>query len=359
MSTLETSKPTVKPTRLLVRAPNWVGDAVMATPAFRALRAKFAGAHVTAVVNRNVRPVLEDSPCFDAFFEVGPRDKGLFGTLRAAKRMRRDRYDLGVLFTNSFRTALVMWLGRVKGRVGYGREMRGFLLTERLEPRQEHGRYVPAPMVDYYLGICGYLGCDVSDRRLELHYRPALERELDAYSRRRGIDWSRRVVLLNPGSSFGASKCWPVEHFARAAERLCEEKDVQAVAICAPDERDLAKAIALEAHCAVVSLHEEPAGLDLLKPLVRRAALLVTNDTGPRHYAAAFGTPVVTIFGATDPRWSDTGFEKEAAVSVKVDCAPCQRPRCRTDHRCMRWVTPEMVVEAARKLLKQFPKRTG
>jgi heptosyltransferase-2 len=352
MSTMETSELTAKPTRLLVQVPTWVGDVVMATPAFRALRAKFPDAHITGVVGRNIRPVLEDSPWFDDFLETGS-GKGFFATLRAAKQIRRGEYDLGVLFTNSFRTALLMRLGHVKGRVGYGRELRGFLLTERLSPRRENGHYVPAPMVDYYLAICGYMGCDISDRRLELHYRPELESRLDEYSRRLGIDWSRRVVVMNPGASFGSSKCWPVEHFAAAADLLAREKDIQTVVTCAPAERDLARSVALQAHSHVVSLHEEPAGLDLLKPIIRRASLLITNDTGPRHYASAFDTPVVTIIGATDPRWSDTHFEKERLISVKVDCAPCQRKRCHTDHRCMRWVTPEMVVEAARELLNR------
>jgi heptosyltransferase-2 len=343
--------------RLVVRAPNWVGDVVMATPSFRALRAKFAGAHITAIVNRNVRPVLDDSPWFDEFLEVGPEDKGFFGTLRTAKRLRRGRYDLGVLFTNSFRSALVMRLGRVKGRVGYRRDLRSHLLTERLEPRRERGRYVPVSMVDYYLGICGYLGCDVSDRRLQLYYRDSLEGELDAFSRRRGIDWGRRVVVMNPGASFGASKRWPVEHFARAAEMLSEDRSIQVVVICAPSERELARSVAMEAHTPVVSLHEEPAGLDLLKPLIRRASLLITNDTGPRHYACALDTPVVTVIGPTDPRWSDTRFDKETLVCVEVECGPCQRRTCRTDHRCMRRITPERVAEAARTLLEKFPSR--
>ncbi len=356
MSTPTTTEPKARPSRVIVRAPNWVGDVVMATPAFRAIRARFADAHITAVVNRNVRPVLEDAPWFDAFFEVGPEDKGFFGTLRAAKRLRRGGYDLGILLTNSFRTALAMRLGRVRNIVGYAREGRRFLLTEALEPKKEKGEFIPAPMVDYYLALCAYLGCDVSDDRMELCWRPSLEGECDAYAARRGIDPSRRIVLMNPGAAFGSSKCWPAEHFARAAEQLCEDKDVQVVVTCAPAERDLARSIALESRAPVVSLDEEPAGLALLKPLVRRAAILITNDTGPRHYAAALDTPVVTLFGPTDPRWSDTGFAKEVTIRLNVECAPCQRPRCRADHRCMRRITPESVVDAARGLMRKFPK---
>lgn len=357
------------PCRILVRAPNWIGDVVMATPAFRTLRNEFADAHITVVIQRNARPVIDDAPWFDEVFEVGPEDKGFFATFRLGARLRRGAYsaeaaaaaakagfDLGVLFTNSFRTALVMRLARVRHTLGYSRELRGFLLSERLVPLRERGRFIPAPMVGYYLQLCRHLGCDMSDQRLELFHRDELDRELDEFSRRHGIDWDRRVVVLNPGASFGSSKCWPVDYFARTADMLGRNADLQFLAICAPDERELARALAEKADCDVVSLHEEPAGLDLLKPLIDRAALLITNDTGPRHYAAAFDTPVVTVFGATDPRWSDTGFEKERIVRVDVECAPCQLRTCPVDHRCMRWVKPEMVVDAAEELLKRFPK---
>lgn len=345
-----------KPSRILVMAPNWIGDVVMATPAFRSLRERFAAAHVTAAVRRNARPVLDDCPWFDEVMEVSPEDKGISGTFRLGAKLRRGRFDLGVLFTNSFRTGLLMRLARVRHVIGYSREFRGFMLTERLHPARKEGRFVPAPMVDYYLELCRRLGCDVSNRRLELFCREKVASELDEFSRRHGIDWSRRVVVMNPGASFGSSKRWPTGHFARAAETLCEEKGIQVVVTCAPNERALAQSVAEDARCKVVSLHEEPAGLDLLKPLIERAALLITNDTGPRHYAAAFDTPVVTIFGPTDPKWSDTQFEKELIVSVDVECAPCQLKYCPVDHRCMRRVKPELVVEAARKLLKRFPK---
>ena len=341
---------------LLVMAPTWVGDVVMATPAFRALRERFDGARIMVAVSRNARPVLDDAPWFDEVVEVTPQDKGIAGTFRLGARLRRGRFDLGVLFTNSFRTGLVMRLAHVRHIVGYTRELRGFLLTDSLRPRRENGQLVPAPMVDYYLELCRLVGCDVSNRRLELFYREEVARELDEFSRRHGIDWTRRVVVMSPGASFGWSKCWPVEHFARTAEMLCEEKDVQVVVMCAPAERPLAKSVAEQARCEVTSLHEEPAGLDLLKVLIDRAALLITNDTGPRHYAAAFDTPVVTVFGPTEPKWSDTRFGKERIVRVETECAPCQLKYCPVDHRCMRWVKPGMVVEAARELMDEFPK---
>ena len=345
-----------QPSTLLVMTPTWVGDVVMGTPAFGALRQRFPDAHITAAAARNTCPVLEDAPWFDEVVPVDPRDKGIAGTFRLGARLRRGRFDLGVLFTNSFRTGMVMRLAHVRHIVGYTRELRGFLLTESLTPRREDGRFVPGPMVTYYLELCRRLGCDTLDRRLRLFYRDEVAEELDAFSRRHGIDWTRRVIVMNPGASFGTSKCWPVEHFARTAELLSRDRDVQIVVICAPSERELARSVTGKTDCEVVSLHNEPAGLDLLKVLIDRAALLITNDTGPRHYAAAFDVPVVTIFGPTDPRWSDTGFRKERIVSVDVECAPCQLKYCPVDHRCMRWVTPEMVVDAARELMRQFPR---
>ena len=312
----------LKPSRILVVAPNWIGDVVMATPAFRSLRAGFADARIAVTVRKNARAVLDDAPWFDEVLEVSPREQGFFGTFRLAAKLRREAFDLGVLFTNSFRTALVLRLSRVRHILGYSREFRGFLLSESLKPRRRDGKFVPAPMVDYYLELCRHLGCGVSSHGLQLFYREEVARGLDEFSRRHGIDWTRRVVVMNPGASFGSSKCWPAEHFARTAEVLSEEKDIQVVVICAPDECALAQAVAEQARCGIVSLHKEPAGLDLLKPLIHRARLLITNDTGPRHYTAAFDTPVVTVFGATDPRWSDTAFEKEIVVAQRMQWIP-------------------------------------
>ena len=348
---------TPTPSRVLLTAPSWIGDVVMATPSFRAIRERFGEAHLTVLIRRNARPVIDDAAWFDEVIEVTPDDRGLRGTFRLGRRLRQGNYDLGVLLTNSFRTALMMRLARVGRIVGYRRDFRRLLLTDALEAPRAHGRFVPVPARDYYLALCRHLGCDVSNRRMTLFYRPDILHAFEAFARRRGIDGSRRIVVMNPGASFGSSKCWPVEHFARAADMLvAEEPDVQVVVICAPAERELARAVADLAETDVVSLDVEPAGLALLKVIIDRAALLITNDTGPRHYAAAFETPIVTIFGATDPRWSDTGFDAERIVRIDVDCAPCQRKRCPIDHRCMRWLKPEMVVEAARDLLRRFPK---
>ena len=356
MNRENTSGMTLEPSRMLMMAPSWIGDVVMATPAFRSLRERFAGARITLAIRRNARPVLDDAPWFDDVVEVSEADHSFFGTFRLAKRLHREEFELGVLFANSFRTALVMRLARVGRIFGYRRDFRGMLLSDRIEPPREDGKFVPTPAREYYLELARRLGGDVSNRAMQLFYRDEVARAFEAFTRRRGIDCSKRLIVMNPGASFGSSKCWPVAHFAQAADELGADRNVQVVVICAPSERELARAVADHAQSEVVSLHEEPAGLDLLKVLIDRAALLITNDTGPRHYAAAFDTPVVTVFGPTDPRWSDTGFEKERIVRIDVECAPCQRKRCPIDHRCMRLLKPERVVDAARELLDKHPK---
>jgi heptosyltransferase-2 len=343
------------PGRILIMAPSWVGDVVMATPAFRALRRRFADAEITLAIRRNPRPVIDDAPWFDRVIEIDERGRTLFGTFRLARRLRDEAFDLGVLLVNSFRSALVMRLARVRRVVGYRRDGRAWLLSGGPTPPREGRRFVPVSALDYYLELARHLGADVSDRRMALFYGDRVARAFDDFARRCGIDTTRRLVVLNPGASFGSSKCWPVEHFARTAEALAAD-DVQVVVICGPAERELAQAVAREAGCEVVSLHGEPAGLDLLKVLIDRATLLITNDTGPRHYAAAFDTPVVTVFGSTDPRWSDTGFERERIVRIDVECAPCQRKTCPVDHRCMRLLKPELVIGAARELMNRVPR---
>ena len=333
-------------------APNWVGDLVMATPTFRAIRKRFADAHITVMVRKYGIAVLEDAPWFDCVEPIEPSQEKLRGLRRFRRRIREGGCDLAVLMVNSFRSALLTRWAGVPRIVGYRRECRGPLLTDRLEPKRDGKRFVAWPMLDYYLELAAHLDCDVSNRRMQLFYREELAERLDDYSRRHGIDWTKRVIVMNPGAAFGSSKCWPVEHFARTAEQLSAEGNTQVLVACAPGERNIAARIAREAECDVLALTEEPVRLDMLKPMIDRAALLVTNDTGPRHYAVAFDRPVVTIIGPTDPRWSETGHDKEIVLQADVDCAPCMQRVCRIDHRCMRWVKPEMVVDAVHRLLE-------
>jgi heptosyltransferase-2 len=161
------------------------------------------------------------------------------------------------------------------------------------------------------------------------------------------------LILLNPGAQYGSAKCWPAEYFVTLADRLVEELGATILISGAPRERRIIEAIGRSMRHAPVDLLSKGSTLGTLKEIVRRCDLMITNDTGPRHIAAAFDVPVVTLFGPTHPEWTEINFAKERKLAVKVFCGPCQKKTCPLDHRCMIRLTPPMVYDAALQLLPQ------
>ena len=163
------------------------------------------------------------------------------------------------------------------------------------------------------------------------------------------------MILLNPGAQFGAAKCWLPEYFAALADRFIVELGATVLISAAPRERGIVDSILHNMKQAPIDLLAHGSSLGALKEIVRRCDLMVSNDTGPRHIAAAFDVPVVTIFGPTHPEWTEINFPRERKVAVKVFCGPCQKKICPLDHRCMTRITPAMVFDTAVQLLPQPP----
>ncbi len=348
--------------RIAVFSPNLIGDTVMATPAFRALRAGFPDASLTLVVKPGVAPTLDGSTWFDdrILFDARSREPR-YRTWAAIRQLRARRLDLAVLFPNSIRSSLVAWLGGARRRIGYARDARGLLLTDRLAfPRDAKGSRIPTPAVESYLAIVRRLGCPVESVRPRLFTTDADRRSADEAWERLGVPSGSRVVCLNTGGAFGPAKSWPPEHFAALARRLAEELDVWALVVCGPSEREPAREIVAKAgHPRVVSLADGPLSLGLTKACIERSALLVTTDSGPRHFAAAFDVPVVSLFGPTHIAWTRTYHPRAVHLRHPVPCGPCQKPVCPlVHHRCMRELSPGSVFRASADLLgASAPKR--
>ncbi len=331
---------------LAVFLPNWIGDVVMATPAVRALRQGHPTARLVAVARPYVLDVLGGAPWFDAIL---PFERGV------SRQLRREQIDLAVLFPNSFRSALVAWIGGCRRRIGFRRYGRGFLLTDRLEPlRDGRGQLKPTPILDDYNLLAQRAGCPWPGCRMELFTTPADEEAADRVWQRHGL--RGEVICLNPGAAFGAAKHWPAESFARLARDLVARRGCRVLVLCGPSERDLARAIE---QAGVNSLADEALSLGLTKALVRRCALLVTTDSGPRHFAAAFGRPVVTLFGPTHIAWTETYYRSAIHLQKKVPCGPCQLRVCPLDHACMRQLGPEEVLRAAELLLAREERKAS
>jgi heptosyltransferase-2 len=361
MANPQTTQPSIR--KILVVQPSWVGDAVMATPTLRALRELYPDAHISYLMRRYVKPLYVGMPWADKLitYRTGKTKakagKGLFDL---AGRLRAAHFDLAVLLPNSFKTALLCKMAGIPRVVGYERDGRGFLLTDKLLPVKERGKFVPSPIVKYYLGLAHYLGSHHRDLKLQLFVTEAERREAQEVLERSGLESTIErpaaagqgpMVLLNPGAQYGAAKCWLPEYFAQLADRLIDDLGATVLLSASPKERPIIESIQRHMAHAAVDLSNKGLTLGSLKEIVRRCDLMVTNDTGPRHIAAAFDVPVVTIFGPTHPEWTEIYFEKERKVAVKVFCGPCQKKTCPLDHRCMTRVTPGMVFDTAAGLL--------
>lgn len=342
----------MSPQRILISIPNWVGDVVMATAALAAIRRKFGSARIVHLMRPYVADVLDGANLANEriFWPDRRQPEAPRGTIELIRRIRAEHFDLGVLLTNSFRSAAVTRLGGVRQRVGYARDGRGWLLTDCLMPHRRNGEYVPTPALDYYNEIARYLGCDDVGDQLVLATTPVDEEAID---RRLGRDDDGRpLIVFNPGANYGAAKCWPPEYYARLADELSDRYGARVVASLSPKERWIADRLAAAAKRPLEVFIDPPLGLGPLKALVRRCDLLITNDTGPRHFAAAFGTPVVTIFGSSDPAWTDTRYDKERIVMLSLDCQPCMERTCPLKHhRCMKDLTVEMVLARTEEFL--------
>lgn len=340
---------------ILVFCPNLVGDTAMATPAFRALRAGFPDARIVAVIKPKVAPTLGGGPWFDAWIGFDPHSSRAEERSPAVvRRLRAERPGLAVLFPNSFRSALMARLSGARRRVGYARGGRGLLLTDRLEaPLDDRGRFRVTPMVDYYRAIPRALGCPDDGPRLELSTTPEDEAAADRAWDRLGLPRSGPVVTLNTGGAFGPAKSWPEGHFADLARRLVDEAGVSVLVVCGPGERDAARSIVGQAgRPGVASLADEPLGIGLTKACIRRSSLLVTTDSGPRHFAVGFDVPVLTLFGPTRIAWTLTHHPRSVHLHHPVPCGPCQRPTCpERHHRCLRDLSPDAVYATAVRLL--------
>lgn len=308
------------PPRVLVYLPSWLGDTVMATPAIALVRHALPRSVLMGLGRPGMKELLSGLDVLDDVITADARSA--LGPVKTAVRLRSMRLDAALLLPNSFSSALTVRLAGVERRVGYDRDGRGSQLTHRLEPLRRpppHKGYLPVSAVDYYLGaaraLLAALGAGVPPGhepppKLTLATTRADETLADDVLARGGIRPGEPFALLNPGGN-NPAKRWPVERFAALAHHLITERRLKVAINGSPPEAELVGLIAQtielnhpEDGAMVAALPRLGGTIGSLKATVRRARVMVTNDTGPRHVAAAFGVPTVALFGPTDPRWT-------------------------------------------------------
>jgi heptosyltransferase II len=342
--------------RIVVRCPNWVGDLVMCTPALRSLRQHFTSAHISVMVKPSLRPVIEHLPFVDEIIEYEPkgRDRGVINYVAFIRKLRSQRFDLGILMPHSFSSALVFFLAALPERIGYNRNARGWMLTRKVAPFTEQGKIVPVNMVRLYLELVKNIGCSVEDSRVELKTSASAEQWVDSFFSEHGIASKDITIVMIPGATFGSSKCWKDSSFAEVADALMSEYRARVFIVPGPGEADIAQSIRNKMKQPPVDMGHGILPLDRLMALIRRSSLLITNDTGPRHFGVAFNKPIIVLMGPTDPRYTDYGLDKTVILHGEADCAPCHLKTCPIDHRCMTMITPQKVLTAAREMIKKY-----
>ena len=339
--------------KIAVFCPNWVGDVVMATPTFECLRQNFPEARIIAFIRKYARGVINDGPWFDQIVEC--HDKTLKGFIRVVRTIRRLKPDLAIVLPNSFRSALLARLGGAGQIFGYRRGGRIMLLSDGPSPRRNGNAWLPIPMTEYYLEICRWLQLKMPENpKPRLYFSETLQSQSDMLLERYGIAPHEMVIGLNPGAKFGSSKCWPPDYFAALADLLAETWNCKLLLFIGPGEADLGHSIADLSRAAIINTGPDSVDLSLLKPLIKRCQLLVTNDTGPRHYAVAFDVPVVVIMGPTDPRYTDANLDKTVILRQQLACSPCHDKTCSLDHECMTGIAPRDVLQGSQRLLEKF-----
>ena len=337
---------------ILVACPNWVGDVVMATPTFDCIRQNYPAARIIGLIRGYVGGVVEDGPWFNDLIKVN--DKTIRGVWQVSYQIRQLNPDLAFVLPNSFRSALMARLGGAKKIYGYRRNGRSVLMSGGPLPLRENNRFIPRPMVDYYLEICRWLNLTTPLKfKPRLYMSAAVEEKGHRLLERYRISPDDTVIGINPGAQFGSSKCWPPLHFARLAELFAQHWNCKILLFIGPGEKEIGNKIVELSRANIINTGPDKVDLALLKPLIQRCRLLVTNDTGPRHYAVAFNIPVVVIMGPTDPRYTQANLEKTIVLRRESECSPCHLKECTLDHSCMTGISPETVMKAGKKLLRE------
>jgi heptosyltransferase-2 len=360
------------PKRILVRSVNWLGDAVMTTPALRRLRERFPLAHIDLLTPAKLADLWTGHPDLNGVVSFRKED----GLLRVARQIRANRYDLALLFPNSHRVALEAWLARIPRRVGISRTGRNLLVTDVVHPPQglvsmrkrtpeeiqsllKRGvgetSAKPGPEshhTAHYLRLVAALGANPTSTAPYLRVSAA---EQEALRVRFQIDAGTRWIGINPGAEYGPAKRWPQERFSETATRLAAAGGRGFLIFGGPADqataegiaRDLGSTAPVRVLAGKTSLRELCAGMSL-------CSVLLTNDTGPMHLAAAVGTPVVVPFGSTSIELTGPGLpgdSRHRLLAPEAACAPCFLRECPVDFRCMRSHTVARVTAAVEDLL--------
>ncbi len=341
--------------KILVRATNWVGDAVMSVPALQALRERYPEAHIAILAKPWVAGLYGREPFCDELisYDASKGWRGLRSKWRIAAELRARRFDCAVLLQNAFEAAAIAWIARIPVRVGYSRDGRGPLLTQSIPvPRRSE---TPPHQRFRYLELLRRAGI-IADYPTTRSIRLSGANDAATMGRERFAAASIRlpVVGVSPGAAYGGAKRWLAERFAEAAVRVAKERGACIAVFGSKEELPICETVREIAEAAGHRCINF-AGATTLGEFIELAAacdIFLTNDSGPMHIASALGVPTVAIFGATDHVATGPTGETSRVVREPVECSPCLLRECPIDHRCMTRVSAATVAQTALELVE-------
>lgn len=343
--------------KILVRAANWVGDAIMTTPVIRAVKKNFPSSHLTLLAKPWVAPVFGHNPYVDRIMlykDSGRHKKGM-GTLRLARDLKRMEFDLSVLMQNAFEAALITFLAGIPERVGYNTDGRGLLLNPGIPLNPG---YKERHLIDYYRRIVKKAGLSDDGPHLDLFLTHEEMAEAGHMLAENGLYPKDGIIGINPGATGGTAKRWFPERFANLAEKLCDAYGTKVVVFGGPADRALGEYIRSASNDKCVNL----AGKTTLREafaLIARCSLFITNDSGLMHAAGALDVNQIALIGPTDHRATAPFGLKSRMIRLPVDCSPCRKKDCPTDHKCMKGIGVDMVLEEACSMMENSLKPMG
>lgn len=344
------------PKKIMVRATNWIGDAVMSIPALEALRQRFPAAEIVVVAKPWVSELYWYHPAINRqiVYDADGKHRGRSGFREFIQTLRSERFDAAILFQNAFHAAWMAWRADIPVRIGYARDGRSALLTDAvsLPPRASHRHQVYD-----YLQLLFRAGLTARPDPVRSWEEPMLkltdaeEKWAERQLRALGLGGPRVLIGIHPGASFGPAKRWLPERFAALADRLVGALGADVLIFGAADEKPLADEIAGAMRRSPLVVAGQTS-LRQMMALLGQCRLVVTNDSGPMHVAAGLGLPLVAIFGSTDERATGPLHPGSRVVKARVECSPCGLRVCPVDFRCMRGVTPEDAHRVALELVR-------
>jgi len=336
---------------LAIRCPNWVGDIVMATPVIQCLKENLPETKLILCVRPYAKGILADNPNVDAIVDFD--DKSFSGLKKLRRAMEHYKPDAGLLLTNTSSSFVAFKIAGISQIYGYKRNWRKHFLSGGPIPEILDGKVVPEPMQDYYLRLCEFLGLVLPNNpRSRLFMSHELQQRGDDFLKSVDIKSTDFLIGINPGASFGSSKCWPSQYFAKLCDLLQKQHGCKILLLVGPGEESIAHNIVSESSASIINTAERKLNLEELKPAIKRCDILITNDTGPRHYAAAFDIPNIVLMGPTNPVYTSRNTEKTVVLRKEMSCSPCHKKTCPLGHHaCMQDIGSDLVATEVAKII--------